>query len=182
MKSIRSAVLLGLLLAAGARAQTTGVPGMNDYTINGLTSGSSSCTQLCFASPLTLNMVVSGPPNSAAMIFWTDCPCRGCAIPWPANPCVPAIPFGTLLPCAATNQSLDFLPIPGCQVLFSAFVLTNTAGVAAVSLNVPLIGNSAQPCSLRFSTQAAVIDPCGVGGPPIGPGPFVLTQAYDVGF
>jgi hypothetical protein len=53
-----------------------------------------------------------------------------------------------------------------------------------MTINVPLLSPGTVPCTAlsSFSTQAVVLDLCGVGGPPVGPGPFVLTQAYDVGF
>src|SRR5262245_34218672 len=123
MKPFRSAGLLGLalsLFATASVAQTTGVAGINDYTLNGLVPGSTSCTPLCFVSPLNLTLTVVAPPFSAAVIVWTDCPCRACSIPWPPNACVPAIPFGPLPPCAFTNQSIDFFPVPGCNILWQA--------------------------------------------------------------
>lgn len=182
MSPFFSTIAAVLLPIASAVAQTTGVPGINDYTLNGLVSGSSSCTQLCFATPTNLTMAVQTVPGAIAVVVWTDCPCRGCAFPWPANTCVPPIPFGTAAPCSATNQSLDFVPIPGCNILFQGFLFANAAGLASQTLALPPLGSSAQPCALRFTTQAVVLDPCGLGGPPLGAGPFVLTQAYDVGF
>jgi hypothetical protein len=185
MKLFRSAGLLCLALsitAPAAVAQVTGVAGINDYTLNGLVPGSTSCTSLCFASPLTLTMTVQASVGSVVVIVWTDCPCRGCSIPWPPNACFPAIPLGPLPPCATTNQSVDFLPVPGCNILFQATVFANSAGVASINVSVPSIGIASSPCSVRLSTQAVVLDPCGNGGIPLGPGPFVMTQAYDVGF
>lgn len=176
---------LGLALACGSlTAQVTGVPGINDYTINGSTSGSQSCTALCMPSPLLLTMAVNTVPGAPVVIVWTDCPCRGCAVPWPANACTPAIPFGTIPACLTTNQSLDFFPVPGCNILFQATLIANAAGVASLTVAVPPLSAGTVPCgpNTRLSTQAVVIDPCGVGGLPLGPGPFVLTQAYDVGF
>ncbi|MGE3171631.1 MAG: hypothetical protein AB7O97_03335 [Planctomycetota bacterium] len=171
-------------VTAGLAAQTTGVPGINDYTLNGLTSGSQSCTQLCFPSPVTLTMSVQTVPGAFVVILWTSCPCRGCVAPWPPNACAPAIPLGTLPACSATNQSLDIFFNTGCATVFSTTLVANAAGVASLTVSVPLIAAGTVPCTplTSLSTQAVVFDLCGVGGPPIGPGPFVLTQAYDVGF
>ena len=181
-------IALGLtLLLTGARAnaQVTGVPGINDYTLNGSTSGSTSCTTLCMPAPLNLTMAVSTVPNAPVVVFWTDCPCRGCSIPWPPNACAPAIPFGSIPACSLTNQSIDFFPVPNCQILFQFTLIANSAGVASLTLSVPPLNLGTVPCAPgnpTLATQAVVLDPCGVGGFPVGPGPFVLTQAYDVAF
>jgi len=181
-------IALGLCLAltgARANAQVTGVPGINDYTLNGFTSGSTSCTSLCFPSPVTLTMAVHTAPGNLAIAFWTDCPCRGCSIPWPPNACAPSIPLGSVPACSLTNQSIDFFPVPSCSILFSFTMVANSAGFASTTISVPLINFGTVPCAPTnptFSTQAVVLDLCGNGGVPVGPGPFVLTQAYDVGF
>ncbi len=175
---------LALACAGSAVAQVTGVPGINDYTLNGLVSGSQSCTSLCFPSPTTLTMAVNTTPGAPVIVYWTTCPCRGCSVPWPPNACAPGIPLGFLPGCTATNQSIDFFPAAGCAVVFSATLIANAAGIASLTVTVPLLSGGTVPCSpnVRLSTQAVVLDLCGVGGPPVGPGPFVLTQAYDVGF
>ena len=80
----RNAVLGLTIAAAPALAQTTGVPGINDYTINTFTSGSQSCTQLCIPTPATITMSVNTTPGAFVIIYWTDCPCRGCSIRRPA--------------------------------------------------------------------------------------------------
>jgi hypothetical protein len=68
-----------------------------------------------------------------------------------------------------------------CPILFTAFVITNAAGIASVTITIPPL--STLPCTMApLSTQAVVLDPCGVGGPPAGPGPFVLTQGYSIRF
>jgi hypothetical protein len=177
-----SLCLLAALAATPARAQTTGVVGRNDYTINGLTSGSTSCTSLCFPSPATLVLSVTTTPGNPVIVVWNACPCRPCVSPWLPNACVPAIPPAASPPCSSTtNQSLDMLIAAPCPILFSAFLLTNTAGVASLTLTIPPL--STLPCTMPpISTQAVVIDPCGTGGPPPGPGPFVLTQGYSVRF
>jgi hypothetical protein len=177
-----SLCLLAALASFPARAQTTGVAGRNDYTINGSTPGSTSCPLLCFPSPATLNLWVTTVPGNPVIVIWNGCPCRPCVTPWPPNGCVPPIPPATFPPCSSTtNQSIDMLIAAPCPILFSAFLLANSAGLASMTLTIPLL--STPPCTMPpISTQAVVIDPCGVGGPPAGPGPFVLTQAYSVRF
>ncbi|MGE3172989.1 MAG: hypothetical protein AB7O97_10225 [Planctomycetota bacterium] len=182
LRGRRTALLPSLLLALSSAlaAQTTGVPGINDYTINAFGSGGSSCVPLCAPAPTTLNLAVSSVPGNPVMFVITDCPCRACVFPWLPNGCLPAIPPATFPPCnSTTNQSLDlFLPAPGCTILFSAFLITNAAGIASLPLNVPTL--SSVPCGVPLSTQAVVFDVCGTGGNPPGPGPLVLTQAFQL--
>jgi len=175
-------LLLSTALIRPAPAQVTGVPGINDYTINGLGSGGTSCIPLCIPSPTTLTLVVNTVPGNAVIVFFSDCPCRGCSFPWLPNACVPPIPPALAPPCSGlTNQSIDiFFGVPGCTIVFSQFLFANAAGVASLVLPVPPFGSV--PCSALFSTQSLVFDLCGTGGSPPGPGPFVLTQAYSIAF
>lgn len=179
---VRSLALL--VVTAPLTAQVTGVFGINDYTVNGVAPGSQSCTPVCIPTPGLITMNVDTVPGAFVVVVFTDCPCRGCSIPWGPNACTPAIPNGVIPQCATTNQSIDFFPIPGCGIIWSGTAVANAAGQATIVLSVPLIGTATVPCAVNqlFSTQAIVFDPCGVGGVPIGPGPFVLTQAYDVLF
>ncbi|HLQ37629.1 MAG TPA: hypothetical protein VK348_07500, partial [Planctomycetota bacterium] len=79
---------------------------------------------------------------------------------------------------STTNQSFDIQL--GC-VSSSSLVLANAAGSATLTLNIPNLG-PAPPCSIGpLTTQAVVIDPCGLGVTGF-PGPFVLTQAHSVSF
>lgn len=173
-----SRVLSSLLLSAAlATAQTTGVPGINDYTINGSAcSGSPSCTTCCFATPASLNCSVSTAPGNFVIIVWSFCPCSAGFVCGPPNACLPPIPLSA---CGSTsNQSFDMML--GC-VMTTFWASANTAGVASFTLNIPNLGPAA-PCSIGpLSTQALVLDTCGLGTP-LFPGPFVLTQAYDVFF
>jgi hypothetical protein len=181
MPTLRPIVLALSLSAVPLAAQVTGVPGINDYTINGLVSGSTSCTPICIPGPATLTLSVSTAVGNAACIVFNTCPCTPCAFPWPTNACVPAIPPALSPPCSgATNQSIDMLLGGNCLIAFSAFVFANTAGIASLTITVP--GFSTGPCTAVFSTQAVVFDFCGAGGPPIGPGPFVTTQGYSIAF
>jgi hypothetical protein len=175
--------MMALGLAAATAAQTTGIPGLNDYTINGVVSGSATtCLPMCFTTPTTLSLDVSTLPTNAVLFVITDCPCRLCAIPWTPNACLPPLPPAPFPPCnGGTNQSLDiFLAAPGCTILWSSFAFPNAAGLASVALPIPTF--STPPCQALFSTQAIVFDFCGTGGIPVGPGPFVLTQAYTLAF
>jgi hypothetical protein len=160
-----------------ALGQTTGVTGINDYTINGSAcSGSPSCTSCCFSTPVTLNCNVATAPGNAAIFFWSFCPCTAGFICGPVNSCVPAIPSTA---CGSTtNQSFDVLL--GC-VNFTVIAFSNTAGIANLTLNIPNLG-PAPPCSIGpLATQVVVIDTCGLGVTGF-PGPFVLTQGYSVSF
>jgi hypothetical protein len=181
MLRLGSFLLLTALLASPAPAQTTGVAGINDYTINGLTAGSTSCPNLCFPAPTVLTLSVSTAPGNPVMMFFTPCACRVCSVAWFANGCLPLIPPALTPPCnGTTNQSLDMALSIGCPIVYSAFLIADAAGIANLTLSVPTFGTA--PCAATFSTQAVVFDVCGTGGNPVGPGPFVLTQAYTVNF
>lgn len=65
MRLLLSALILPLALSAAASAQTTGMPGTNDFTINGLGSGSTSCTTLNLGG--TLGLAINGVPNAAVI-------------------------------------------------------------------------------------------------------------------
>lgn len=175
MRALRL-VLASLAIAALGRAQTTGVPGINDYTINSPTcSGSPSCQTCCFATPVTLSCNVSTAPGNVAVIVWSFCPCSAGFMCGGTNACVPAIP--TTACGNTTNTSYDL--ILGC-VSSTFVVVANGSGNATLSLPIPSIG-PAPPCSVTLSSQAVVIDPCGLGVA-LFPGPFVTTQAYSVNF
>lgn len=169
-----------LLTIATAFAQTTGVVGMNDLTVNSLGSGSTSCTTLCFPNGgLTLNLNVSAPPGAIAIAFFGFCPCTTCTLPGPTNTCLPTIPNTA---CgASTNQSLDLDMTAACGIVAS-FVMSNSTGTpgTSMSLNIPAFTGLA--CTnATLSVQAAVIDPCGLGLFGV-VGPFVMTQSYTLTF
>ncbi|MEO6597766.1 MAG: hypothetical protein ABIP94_23725 [Planctomycetota bacterium] len=166
------------LLAFPALAQVTGVPGINDLTVNGLGSGGTSCVPLCFPNGnLTLNLAVSAPPGAIILVFANFCPCLTCQLPGPSNPCVPAIPATA---CGGSNQSFDMDLSAGCGLSFSAVMTVNSTGVLGLSLPIPPLPGP--PCTVAtLSTQAVVIDPCGLGLFAV-PGPFVLTQAFTLLF
>src|SRR5688572_6944751 len=174
---ILSSALAVSLAAAAAVAQVTGVPGTNDYTINGLGSGGTSCVPLCFPNGgVTLNLAVSAPLGAIAIAFFNFCPCQTCQLPGPTNACAPPIP---LTACGATtNQSLDLDLSPPCGLPISFTMLVNTAGVYSASVAIPPLPGL--PCSVAtLSTQAIVFSTCGLGLTAV-PGPFVLTQSFTL--
>ncbi len=170
--------LVAFLAVCTAPAQTTGVVGINDYTINGLGSGSTSCTTLCFpGGGLTLTLAASAPVGSIVLVLFNFCPCLVCSLGGPTNACLPPIPATA---CGGSNQSLDMSLAAGCGIAFSAVITVNSAGVLALSLPIPSF--TGPPCTnATLSTQAVVIDPCGLGLFAV-PGPFVLTQSYTLTF
>jgi hypothetical protein len=156
-------------------AQTTGVPGINDYTINGVGSGSTSCTTQCFNTPVNLSLDVSTAPGNFVIYVWSFCPCFGGFVCGGPNACLPAIPFSA---CGSTtNQSLDLQL--GCVLTTFGPVQANTAGLANLVLPFPTL--SLPPCSFPMATQAVILDLCGAGIS-ILPGPFVFSQSYNVLF
>lgn len=179
MLRILSSALAVSLAAAPAVAQVTGVPGTNDYTINSLGSGGTSCVPLCFPNGgVTLNLAVSAPLGAIAIAFFNFCPCLTCQLPGPTNSCAPPIP---LTACgASTNQSLDLDLSPPCGLPISFTMLVNTAGVYSASVPIPTLPGI--PCGVAtLSTQAIVFSSCGLGLTAV-PGPFVLTQSYTLTF
>ncbi len=158
-------VLLLGLTAGSLSAQTTGVPGINDYTINGQDSGSTSCTQVAIGGSIVSNFNISTSSGTPVLFMFSLCPCS------PGNQCVPT-PTCTFLPMTAcgglSNQSLDL--VPTC-ILTSQFAISDGIGNANMNLFIPY--------GLTFSTQAFVLDPTGGGcAAPTFPGTF--TQAYNV--
>ena len=170
--------LLGVLLTASAAiAQTTGVPGLNDLTVNLLGSGSTSCSPFCFpGGNVTINLDLSAPAGSSAFLLLSFCRCLPCQLTGPTNSCLPPIP---LTACGGSNQSLDLdMSLPCGIAAVVPFALT-TAGT--LSLQVPIPPIVGFPCSTALSVQAVVIDTCGLGLFAM-PGPFVLSQSYSLLF
>lgn len=154
-------------LGALAPGQTTGVPFLNDYTVAGAASGSTSCTVVPIpGGGPTVFTVTCSPTAVLAVLVFSPCPCAPGFLCVAPTPC--AIP-ATACPLAAggpgtTNQSLDLLLPCG---LLPPLVVFPVAGVATAVL--PL------PPGLVFGTQAAVVDPACPA--PLG---AMLTQAYTV--
>ncbi|HEX5051933.1 MAG TPA: hypothetical protein VFZ65_09190, partial [Planctomycetota bacterium] len=130
-----SSLLAASLAVAPVLAQTTGMPGSNDYTINGLGSGGTSCVPLCFPNGgLTLNLAVSAPLGAIGIVFFNFCPCLPCQLPAPPNACVPAIPITA---CGLSNQSFDMDLSPPCGLPVNLTMFVNTAGVYSASIAIP---------------------------------------------
>ncbi len=180
---MRFPVLLGLalgLLSVPAAAQTTGVPFINDYTVGGVGSGSTSCTSVPIpggglAVPFTVTASAPGLPvfifASVSLVPGAVCLCVPCTLGVAPSPC--PIPTFTACP-ATTNQSIDLvLGTPSCALLMMPGVtgLDPAGGPGGV-----FTATIALPPFVSFSTQAVVVDPL-CATPAFG---VVFTQAYDV--
>jgi hypothetical protein len=152
MNFLRSLAAL-LLLAAPAAAQTTGFPFVNDLTVNGFLSGSTSCNFTNqTGNPLTFQ--VTAAPNAPVLLIFDTYPCVANTIPLPPSMC-----YGMLIP-----QSFDLSLAPGA-FLWTWPGATNAAGFFTVTF-------PASSSPIRFSVQGLVLDPICT--------PFLLTQAYQV--
>ena len=171
-------LLAFLITASTALCQTTGVPGINDLTVNFTGSGTTSCTTMCFPNGNTaINFDVSMPVGAIAVLMFNFCPCSPCSLPGPANACFPSIPATA---CGPSNQSLDLNIAAACGPTMFVPVTVSTAGTVGLSLAIPPIPGV--PCaSAVLSVQGVVIDPCGLGLFAM-PGPFVFTQSYTLLF
>lgn len=165
----RSSLLAALLLSAflletDASAGVTGVPFVNDYTINTTClSASTSCNPCSYVSPITMSFDVTTTPGMPVVFAFGFCPCSADFAFLPPVACgLPFTSFG-----ATTNQSIDISL--GCPITF--IVGTSLAtGVANITFPVPLL-----TAPITLSTQAAV-----VGLPCAAPTAFVMTQAYSL--
>jgi hypothetical protein len=170
-------LLPAILLVGAAIGQTTGVVNKNDLTINTLGSATTSCTTLCFPTPVTLTHRVSTTSGNFVIFLFSFCPCVPCSMAMGNATCTPVIPMTA---CGlTTNQSVDLLfPNTACP-LFNLGSAIAVGGIAQISWNVPFLG---PPCvSGRGSTQALIFDPCAIGNSAF-PGPFLMTQAYTLNF
>ena len=168
--SLARAALLGaaplVAAPAAAPAQTTGVPGLSDYTVNGIGSGGTSCRSLVLAPGRAGFAVRTAAPGQVVVLAFSALPCAPASLCLAGSPCpLPATACG-----GTTSQSVDL----GLDALILAVRVTTPSGgggQAQLQLNLPP--------GLHFSTQAAVLDPaCGTSL--LGFAPVLLTQAYDV--
>ncbi len=162
---LASILLLGVVAPLCAQG-VTGVPGLTDYTINGLGSGTSSCNfQLLTAGPNTFS-VNTLPGTTVIFLFNLNCPCMPCFMNFPGGAACPVPP--TVCSGFTTNQSLDlnigFVPC----VLLSGSLVAGATGQASLTLGLP--------SGIRFSTQAMALLPCSV----LAPFPPMFTQAHNV--
>lgn len=179
-------ILTTLFAVSSLIAQTTGVPGVNDYTITGAgfatgslacgapaaglggTSGSTSGTpgtdltfDAFFGGTLTFN--VSCAPGSLVQMVLSPVPCVPCFVGLP--PVTYPIPFTA----CGSNQSVDLNLTQPLRPLFTGIADGSGNFGATIPFPPAVLG-----CQ-TFCTQAVVIDASQVSG-------FVVTQAYDLTF
>jgi len=150
-----------LTLTAAAQG-TTGVAGVNDYTVGGMIPGSSSCT-LLFPVPAgpTVFSINTAPGAPVVFFFNLNCPCKACLFPW-----VPATCGMPPLTCfTPSNQAFELDTSSGICTLLSAATTANAAGNASITINLPP--------TIRFSTQGVLLHPCDASN-------LIFTQAYNV--
>jgi hypothetical protein len=171
-------LLLSCLIAGSAAAQTTGVPGINDLTMNSIGSGATSCVTQCYPNGnVTLTYMVSVAPGAIPFVMFNFCPCLPCSLTAPSNFCSPAIPATA---CFGSNQSLDLDLNAACGPVLFLPVGPTTTGVVGVSITVPPIPGP--PCTnVALTAQAMILDLCGAGLT-VAPGPFVFSQAITALF
>lgn len=180
-------VIGGVLLATVCGAQTTGIPGLNNFTMTcagcgtggyvscfgagnfggpGGVSGSTSCTPLYFdvAAGGTFTLMVTTLPGATVQFFYNSCPCSLCNVPLSPICGLPLTSCGF-----TTNQSVDLNL--GCGVTLLGSGSVNTAGFFGLSITVPPLPPST---CITLSIQAAIF-----GGPACS-GPVIVTQAYRV--
>ena len=93
----------------------------------------------------------------------------------------PPIPASVLMIYMVLASVAILVFVAANEARFSAFLAPNSAGTLSLALPIPSI--TGPPClNFTISTQAAVINPCGLGVPGLVPGPFVLTQGYTLNF
>lgn len=159
-------ILSARTLAVSAAAQavgvsgTIGVPGVNDYIVDGAGSGSSSCA----IGPVAL------PPGSLVPLSVTTLK-AGISVVFVINLspllCIPEIlPLAPCGPIPTTFLDID----PGGPFISFAAV-TDLSGTATFLLATP------PALGLTVATQALMIVPATAPCP----GPFVATQAYEIG-
>lgn len=157
MRRLLGVSLLVALLSSPSLAQTTGIPGINDFTVNGFVSGSTSCTLVVqVGQPITFN--INTVPGALSVIVLNTCPCAAGLLPLAPIGCQ-----GALL-----NQSIDLDIFGWTGALCLTLQFPGTANTAGN------FGFTMPPCPnpFRFSAQGVILIP--------GCAPFVMTQAYDI--
>jgi hypothetical protein len=180
-------VFAAVLLANGLMGQTTGIPGLNDFTVTcagcgtgsfpacwgpgpsggtGGVSGSTSCTTLYFdvSAGGTFTLAVTALPGSTVTIFNNPCACSPCFLPLPP---ICGIPFTS---CGnTTNLSVDLNLSCGINILFSGGA--NTAGIYANTITIPPLPPGT---CIQMGIQAAISGSISCAGP------FIVSQAYTL--
>ena len=133
MRASLPLVMALLVLTIPTQAQTTGIPGFNDYTINALGSGSTSCTAISVITPTILSLQVSGPPATPVIIYISFAPCVGTP------------PFITSCQGTLLHLATSPLPIP------LSFGFTDVAGNYTFTISLPPISPP-----ITIATQAVL--------------------------
>ncbi len=171
MKKLCCAALASAVLAMPAYLQgTTGVAGINDYTVAGMTPGSTSCTVVALPGGGLTAFTVSGTAPGLLYLLYASLATGG--VPC-CNPCtLSALPSTCLIPNTgcnpSTNQTIDIIPAGPCMLLAPVVGNLGAGGVGTTNINLPP--------AIVFATQAVIVDPvCKAGNFPV-----VFTQANDV--
>ncbi|MBI5852863.1 MAG: hypothetical protein HZB39_17770 [Planctomycetes bacterium] len=153
MRTLSSVIFFITLYAftSIAPAQTTGVVGVNDLTINTLGTSTTSCNALglILTQPGALTFDLACPPGTIGIIAIGI----GCAGGCGGLPFFPTAPCAGGPACLGTNLWWS-IGIP----IFTVVVPSNSAGIA--QLVIPMVGNPAG-CA---SAQGANFDPCSTAG------------------
>ena len=145
-------VALAFALAPCLFAQTTGVPGLNDYTINGMGSGASSCNAVSVSVPGLITFLIdTSAPAQTVYLFISFQACAAGSGP-------------SLNSCQGTTLDLALTPTP----LLLGVGLSGSSRLYGLSFSLPPFSSP-----VRFSTQGLIVD-SGCGGSPL------FTQAHDV--
>ena len=155
-----TAALALALFAAPATAQTTGMPGMNDYTVNGALSGATSCITPVVPLFVPLTFTVSTLPGFPVAILFNFCPG-----PLGGPSCLAG--FAPFVPCFLPPiNSLDITYGVAPCVGIPVFGVADPLGFFTIML---------PPCGIpgyEFSTQAVIFVPTRLC--------LQFTQAHDV--
>lgn len=159
-----------LALAATTSAQTTGVPGVNDLTVNATGSGGTSCQFLTLTGGGTVTINIDTLPGLSTVFFLSPfCRCTDGSVIGAPPPFVFAPSPSCGIPYTAgggtSNQSFDI--ITGlCGPILSAPVVSDPSGQATISFPIP--------AGFVFTVQGGIIHPCATGFPAI------FTQSFSV--
>lgn len=134
------ALALVVSLASATLAQTTGIPGVNDLTVNGLFSGSTSCTGVTICTPATVTFGVTASPGTSVVLFASP------------GPCIAGWQTLSNL-CSGTSIDISLVPEP----LQLASGTTDATGSYSATFPLPEL------VSVTLSVQAALFDSCGLG-------------------
>ena len=155
------------LIVTPAFAQTTGVPGTNDLTVNGNGSGATSCfVQTGFSGPTQYDFAITGIPGDFVVM----------ATNVTAGGCVPgALAFGL-------GNSLDLSPGLGFAIWYGSILGLPAFGPPGLPFATDVINSNGDwaltittdipPALSEISWQGAVIGPSHAVG-------FMMTQAHQ---